>query len=114
MATARAGGCMPCYEPVIGPDLNVGGRSFSTICSVNRLVCSVLGMPSFLPGERWGSRNTRFPAEPVGTVSASNIEERQSTACPEGYRLGRVGTEERALAKVGVVSSNLIARSKFP
>ena len=36
-----------------------GGRSLSTICSVNRLVCAALGMHSFL-GSTGGARNHGF------------------------------------------------------
>jgi len=68
-------------------------------------------MHLFNLGERWGSNKLGFPGELVGTVSASNTVERYSEAYPEGYSLGRVGTTDAAFAKVGVVSSNLIARS---
>jgi len=92
----------------------VGGRNRSTICSVNRLVSAVFGMLAFLPGERWGSKNSRFPAELVATLSAQDTYKRQTNAYSDGYWVGKVGTEDSALAKVEVVSSNLIARSNFP
>ena len=81
---------------------------------MKRLVFAVLGMRSFHSGEHWGSRNAWFPVGLVETKCAHTGAHEKSNLAYIVNRMGKVGTKDSALAKVGVVSSNLIARSKFP
>ena len=64
-------------------------------------------------GERAGSQNGGFPRELAETTWCRKSQPRENDAYRISYGMELFGTKALEIAKVGVVSSNLIARSIF-